>query len=141
MPRVKAAKAVRQTMAQMRRSRPGHRFQDYHDKAKRSDNKPNPLRRLIRIAAALVMTAIGIFLVVVPGPAIPFFFVAGALLATESRIVAKAMDWIELRLRAAYGWGHKYWRRLPMSARIALMVMMSAFSLAGAYFSYRLLSS
>jgi hypothetical protein len=40
-------------------------------------------------------------LVFIPGPAILFFLIAGALLAVQSLGVARALDWSELRGRAA----------------------------------------
>jgi hypothetical protein len=44
---------------------------------------------------------VGVVLVFIPGPAILFFLIAGALLAVQSLGVARALDWSELRGRAA----------------------------------------
>jgi len=48
-----------------------------------------------------VSLAIGVVLVFIPGPAILFFLIAGGLFAMQSLWVARALDWSELRIRAA----------------------------------------
>jgi hypothetical protein len=124
-------------MAQVRDARPGHRFQEFHDRTKRAGQRGNPIWRVLRISLAMVAFTIGVVLVVIPGPAIPFFFVAAALLATESKVVAKGMDWLELRLRVIWDWGQKHWRRLPKVARVVLLVLMAGMSATGAFLTYR----
>jgi hypothetical protein len=81
--------------------------------------------------------AIGILLAVIPGPAIPFFFVAGALLASEFRFAARFMDWLELRLRAVLGWARRHWRRLPGWARVFLVLAGASASAGSAWLLHR----
>src|SRR5688572_13358785 len=91
-----ATKNMKRTLREVKHARPGHRFQEYHDRTKRSNSKGSPLARAVRISLAMVAFTLGAVLVVIPGPAIPFFFLAAALLATESRLVARFMDWSEV---------------------------------------------
>src|SRR5688572_17404339 len=79
-----ATKNMKRTLREVKHARPGHRFQEYHDRTKRSNSKGSPLARAVRISLAMVAFTLGAVLVVIPGPAIPFFFLAAALLATES---------------------------------------------------------
>jgi hypothetical protein len=132
-----AAAKMRRTFGEVARGRPGHRFQDFYVRSKRATVKAGAMGRVIRISIAMVTFAIGCALAVIPGPAIPFFFITGALLAMESKVVARLMDWIELRLRAVFEWGKKYWDRLPLVAKMVLVVVMAGLSVAAAVIAYR----
>ena len=97
-------------------------------------------RRLLRLLLALVLVAIGVAEAFLPGPAILFFFVAGGLLAAESRDVARLLDWVEVSLRAALKWGWGHWQQLPVWGKVGLSVLAGGLGLASAYLSYRLLA-
>ena len=127
-------------MRDVRDGEPGRRFQEIHEHSRRANAKGGrTLGRLMRVSLALVAFTIGAVLVVIPGPAIPFFFVTAALLATESRWVARRMDWLEVRLRVLFEWGEKRWHRLPVPARIAILVVLACCSIAAGVLTYRLL--
>jgi hypothetical protein len=91
-------------------------------------------------SVAAVCVVIGLTLSVFPGPAFPFFILAGGLLATESRGIAKFMDWAEVRVRAVFAWGIRQWRRLPRVARVALVVLVVVGSAGIAFVVFRWLS-
>jgi hypothetical protein len=97
------------------------------------------LQRIVFVGGALVCVAIGMVLVVIPGPAVPFFFLAGGLLATESRTIARAMDWSEVRLRKVATGVMRRWRRLPLGARVVLMALGACCSAATMYLTYHFL--
>jgi hypothetical protein len=59
----------------------------------------------LRPIFALLAFAVGVVLAFIPGPAVVFFGIAAALLASESMTVARALDRVEVWLRGA-------WRRL-----------------------------
>lgn len=94
---------IKRSVRQLRGDAPGERFQRRYDRARKAGG-PEGWERVVLIVLAVVATAIGIVLVFIPGPAILFFFIAGGLLATESRKLAKALDWSELKTRALCGW-------------------------------------
>lgn len=83
------------------------------------------LRRVLLLGLAVLLTAIGVVLMFIPGPAILFFFLAGALLAEESLPVARGLDWAELRLRAAWNALRRWWSRRSTSAGARLLVAAS----------------
>ena len=124
---------------ELRRGKPGRRFQARYENARRAKQGSGTMQRVLLIAVAVVLLVIGGFLAVFPGPAIPFFLLAGGLLATESRLIARFMDWCEVQLRRFLTWGKRHWRRLPKAARIGLLVMGAACSTTVAYMSYRLI--
>jgi hypothetical protein len=95
-------------------------------------------KRIITMGLAAVFIALGVFFAVFPGPAMPFFFVGGALLSTHSRAIARVMDWLEVRGRTVFAWLKKRWRHLPLAGRIAVVVVAMACSVTGMFFMHRL---
>lgn len=91
------------------------------------------------LVVAVLSLGIGLFLVVFPGPAIPFLLVAGALLALESRDVARFMDWLEIRGRRVWLWLRAYWQRTPLLGRVLLVVLAGGMSATCTYFAYRIM--
>ena len=128
----------REHWRQLRRGRPGRRFQARYKRA-REDQRASAAERIVLAIVAVVCLAIGAVLSVVPGPALPFFFLAGGLLATESLWVARFMDWSEVKVRLIVAWLKRVWRRLPVPGRIALSVVGACCSAATAYLGYMLL--
>jgi hypothetical protein len=80
----------------------GQRFTKFYEK---QHQQRSAASRLLFPLAAIASLAIGVVLVFIPGPAIVFFALAVALIATQSRWVAKRADAAELALR-------KLWKRL-----------------------------
>ncbi len=121
------------------RGEPGHRFRDRYWRNKRSRAAGSWARRAVRFLVALVAIAIGAVLAVIPGPAIPFFILAGGLLASDWLWLARVLDAGEVRVRRL---GHRlgqFWHRLPRVAHIALVVLGVAVSAASAYGFYHLM--
>lgn len=122
---------------EIKRGKPGHRFQDRYERARRQEHKAGAGQRIFFLIAGFVCLAVGALLVIFPGPAIPFFFLAGAFLASESRRVAKVMDWAEVRVRKIVAWLKPRWKRLPKPLRITLMILGPCCSITAAYFFFR----
>lgn len=127
----------RQYWRELRRGRPGSRFQARYEHARQKEHRSGTAKRIFLFVLALVCLAIGAVLSVIPGPAIPFFIIGGGLLATESKPVARFMDWSEVRIRKLMAWGKRRWHRLPGWARVVLIGVGIACSLGTAYLSYR----
>ncbi len=120
------------------RGRAGHRFQDHYWRAKEEKKSPAAGARVINVVLAALALVIAIALVIFPGPAIPFFILAGILLASESLLVARLMDRLEVKFRAVWKWGKKRWDRLPHGARVTLKFLAPCLSLTCAFLSWRL---
>lgn len=129
----------REHWREIKRGLPGHRFQARYAKSQQRKNQARLAHRIIFLVAGLLAFAIGGVLVVFPGPAIPFFVLGGALLATESRVMARLLDKSELRLRAVAVWARERWRRLPGYARLGLIILGACCSAASAYLGFRLM--
>lgn len=97
-------KTLRQQVTQFKAGKQGHRFRDHYARQRQMKDRTSSWSRILVWLIALVLLAIGIVLVFIPGPAVVFFCIAGALLATESHPIAVAMDWCEVKIRAVLSW-------------------------------------
>lgn len=77
---------------------PGERFETIY-RQKKKENEGKPWKRVLAFAGAFVSFAIGVVLAFIPGPAVLFFALTGALLATQSLFVARALDSGEMYVR------------------------------------------
>ncbi|HMJ55346.1 MAG TPA: hypothetical protein VK540_24895 [Polyangiaceae bacterium] len=84
-----------------KRLEPGKRFQTQYRRHRQSKAGKSPVRRVLYAVAGLLSVAVGVVLTFIPGPAVLFFLIAGALFAVQSLWVARALDGGELRARAA----------------------------------------
>ena len=128
---------LKQQWHDLKRGRPGHRFQDHY--RRRHESGGSKLRKALYIGAGALIVAAGIFFLPAPGPGFLIIFLGGGLMAQESAVAARVLDWSELRVRAVMRWGTRIWREasLPARAAIALFGLMVV---AGAVFAaYRVL--
>jgi hypothetical protein len=102
----------------LRRAAPGRRFQESYAASRRHPDHGTFVRRAVRVGLAVIAMAIGVVLIFLPGPAVLFFAITGALLATESLTVARMLDWVELRLRAVAHWLVRRWRAMSGLQRV-----------------------
>lgn len=122
----------------LRRGKPGRRFQERYLAAQRKENRASVVTRIVRFTVATVAIALGLVFAVMPGPAILFFGIAGALLASESRVVAKFLDWCEVKIRLVVRRARKIWLMLPLAGKILVATVGVAGSAGVSYWSYRM---
>jgi hypothetical protein len=86
---------------------PGSRFQTFH-----RDQRDRPFAvKGAFFAVAIACFAAGLVFVLIPGPAILFFALSGALLATQSSWVARVLDATEVWGRKTLESIQRRWRR------------------------------
>lgn len=105
------AASAKRLWAHVQQGHPGRRFQDHYERSVHSRQKSTLLIRILKIIGGVVLILIGLVEIFIPGPAFLFLIVGGALLATESLVVARAMDWLELKVRDAWHSVRAWWRR------------------------------
>ncbi len=132
------AASLREVWHQLQSGEPGRRFQDRYEEAARDRHLQPWYRRVLKIVGAGLAIAIGLVEIFFPGPAIFFLFVGGALLATESRAVARFMDWVEVTVRRWWDALQRSWRGLSRNQRTLLIATVLAALGVVAYFLYRL---
>jgi hypothetical protein len=102
--------------------RPGERFRNrYHQHRKSKQRGLGGM--VVRFILAAVCLVIGFVLVFIPGPAVVFFLIAGALLATDWLPIARFLDWGEVHARRLGKHAKKIWARMAMPARVALVTV------------------
>jgi hypothetical protein len=100
--------------------RPGERFRNrYHQHQKSKDRGLGGM--ILRMLLAGVALVVGFILVFIPGPAVVFFLIAGALLATDWLAMARLLDWGEVHVRRIWVRVKKIWDGLSTPARVALI--------------------
>jgi hypothetical protein len=92
----------------LKRAPPGERFQAFNERQQRRARGPI---KALYLGGALVSLAVGVVLVFIPGPAFVFFILAGALLAAQSRWVARRLDGLEVMGRKTTTRVRAWWRR------------------------------
>lgn len=108
-----------------------------HAKGKR----PPLAVRLTGLILAALFLVVGIILVFIPGPAVVFFALAGAMLAAESRPVARFLDWSELRIRSGVGWVRRFWAQLSTWGRVAVGILLCGCGAGLGFVAYKILFS
>lgn len=82
----------------IKRGRPGRRFQDHHESMHLA--RRGVRRRIQSTLIALLLIAAGVALGFVPGiPGVILVFLGAAFISAQSRAVARALDWVEMRIR------------------------------------------
>lgn len=104
----------------LKRSRPGHRFQDRYERSHGSGG----ITRFVRPVVGLLIAAAGVVLMPAPGPGWVVFIIGLGLLASDIRFVARGLDWAELRARAAWGWLRNRWGAASTLGRAAMVAIL-----------------
>jgi uncharacterized protein (TIGR02611 family) len=130
---------LRRTWQQFKTGQPGERFkQRYYARQK---SQRGPLRKIALIGAGIVILVVGIFFIPAPGPGFLIVFLGAGLIAGESLPAARALDWTELTLRAAYARLTGIWSGARSRAvKWTLIVILGAFAVAIAFAAYWLVS-
>ena len=98
---------LKATWRALKKHEPGTRFETFHRQQKR---KPVWVK-VVYFALVFAAFAVGVVLAFIPGPAVVFFAVSGALLSTQSRWVARALDKGEVWGRKVLASIRAWWRR------------------------------
>ena len=117
---------------------PGHRFRDRYYRNQK-DPKKHWTGRIVRFVLAAALFTCAVALTVIPGPATPLFFVAGALIATDWLWMAKVMDRVEVFLRKIFKPIGKFWLKLPVYGRVLLALVTTTISITASITVYHLI--
>jgi hypothetical protein len=89
--------SLREAWQQFRSDPPGRRFMLRHERLRRAH--PSPLARVLRLAGGALLLAAVAILMPLPGPGLLVAALGAGLLASDSVMMARALDRAELRLR------------------------------------------
>ena len=128
---------LKQSWRDFEEDTPGKRFQDYYKR--RHQSRQSAWRKALFIAGGLLIVAAGVFMLIAPGPGLLVVFLGAVLIAQQSLLAARTLDWLELRLRALAAQSLRMWRCAPRVVKALLVVLAIALTGALAFGTYLLL--
>ncbi len=109
---------LRREWSQLKRGKPGSRFQDQFDRNRRE--KKSNAGRTIRVVAGLVLLPVGVFFLAVPGPGLVIMGLGAVMIAREFEFAARVLDAFEVRGRRVATWALGRWQQLVRARRKAI---------------------
>jgi hypothetical protein len=106
--------SMKKSLTLFARDKPGQRFIHHH---RRSRQNYSLSRRVLRIAAGTILTAVGVLLWFLPGPGWLFVLFGLALFAGESRVLSCFLDRVEVALREQARRVRQWWRVHQQAAK------------------------
>lgn len=119
---------IKRDWRQLKAGKPGHRFQDQYE-ANRKRRRPAWVRP-VSIVAGIVIVAVGVVALPAPGPGFLVIALGGAFIARESRLAARILDWVEVRLRKAWAWLKDAWAEASWPVKVLAVLICSATAVA-----------
>jgi uncharacterized protein (TIGR02611 family) len=110
----------KQTWRRLKAGNPGQRFQQ--EFRRRHGAGRSPIQKALLIVGGLLLMAAGFLLLFIPGPGLVFLFAGGFLIAQQSLVAARALDWSEIRLRKLLAWSLRAWRRSSTTLKVLVVV-------------------
>ena len=120
----------------LKQGKPGSRFLDCYKYKQDLRQKFGPIYRRIDISLGLATALFGLIMVPAPGPGWIIVFCGCALLAGESKNVARAMDRGEIYLRGVRAKLVRFWRKASLFVKSSLTISAGAIVSAIAYGVY-----
>lgn len=121
---------------EFQRGTPGRRFQERYERNKH-DRKSKPwYTKFLHTALAVLVLAVGVFLMFFPGPGIPFLLVGAGLLADQALFAARFLDWAEVRLRRIFLWLKSWWQHASILSRSSAVLVLGSAASGGGYLLY-----
>jgi hypothetical protein len=111
----------RKTLRHLGSSRAGHRFQNVHSV---ESQKRKPWVKTVKLLLGILLIAVGIFLLAVPGPGLVVVLVGLGVLASGSRAMARLLDRLEVLARNGWHNSMNRWREAPWYGRIVLAALL-----------------
>jgi hypothetical protein len=120
----------------LREGRSGERFERLY--RHRQSSGKSKLRKLATVLAGILVIGAGIFFLPVAGPGTLIILAGAALLASESRLTARALDRGEVEARKIFAALVKFWERAPTHLRVGVAICALALLGSTAFAVYKL---
>jgi uncharacterized protein (TIGR02611 family) len=95
---------AKENWRRLKESKPGHRFKDRYHQRQQSRSGRFSLRAVFIIGVGTLVLLVGIVAVPGPGPGWLIILLGLGMFAGESKLIARLLDWVEMRLRRAGRW-------------------------------------
>ena len=112
---------VKQTWRRFKAAKPGQRFQQ--EFSRRQGAGRSPVQKVLFIVGGLLLMAAGFLFLFIPGPGLVVILIGGFLIAQQSLVAARVLDWTEIRLRKLLTWSLRAWRRSSPTLKVLFVVV------------------
>ncbi len=133
---MKTFNRIRRSWRLLAGGKPGDRFERFY---RSQQEGRTPARKVLSILIGFAIAAAGIVLLPAPGPGMLVVALGLGLLAREFLAVARALDWLEPRLRRTIVAAVRLWRKSSPLGRAALVLAATALASVAAIGSYALM--
>ncbi|MDP9309445.1 MAG: hypothetical protein M3R24_00865 [Chloroflexota bacterium] len=96
---------------------------------------------MVIVVFGLAIALGGLLLVPAPGPGWIITFLGLGLLGSEFNPMARALDWVELKVRAIAGWAKGVWERSSPVLKVLIVLIGVCGIAALGYGAYQLVAS
>ncbi len=115
---------------------PGRRFQDFYRHRQMQRGHRLTFGKIATIVGGLLLMAVGLALIPLPGPGAIISVLGLALMGSEFKPVAQVLDWLEAKTNPSYRFLKKKWERIPGATRMGLELMGGIVGVFAMYFGY-----
>jgi uncharacterized protein (TIGR02611 family) len=129
---------AKQNWRRFKQDKPGRRFQDRYHRHRQDSNGRPTLGRIFNIVGGTAITLAGIFLLAAPGPGWLTIFVGLGMLASESLLLSRFLDWTEVRLRKLAQLALDVWTSSSLARKALIVLIILIFVAALGYVAYYL---
>lgn len=117
---------------------PGRRFHDFYRYRQMQRGYKLTFAKAVTLLSSLAVIAIGIVLMPLPGPGTGIVALGLALLGSEFEPVARALDWMELKVRPIIMPLKKKWDSIKPMTRLSLSLVAGMIGIILTYTAYTL---
>lgn len=100
---------------------PGERFQRRY--ARRRDAHHGVVRKTFYLGVGSIAMLAGVVLMLIPGPGVVVFAIGAGIAAQQSLLVARSLDWLDVKIHAMIRYAAEWWRRASLAARMMLAAL------------------
>ena len=115
---------------------PGRRFHDFYRHRQMQRGYKLTFAKFAMILCSLAVIAIGVVLMPLPGPGSAIVVLGLALIGSEFEPVARALDWMELKVRPIIMPLKKKWDSIKPTTRLGLGIGGAVIGIILAYTTY-----
>ena len=95
---------AKENWRRLKESKPGYRFKDYYHRRHQSRSGGFSLRAVFVMCLGTLVVLGGLIAVPGPGPGWLIILLGLGIFAGESKLIARFLDWVEVKLRRAARW-------------------------------------
>jgi|SRR5699024_6246273 len=114
---------LKKTVQQIRQYPPGERFVRHYQK--RQAKRSHLFYKVLFMSGGFLVVLIGFFLLAFPGPGILTIIIGLGLIAQESILVARLLDWLEIHVRRWIVNAKEKWYKASLFSKTIFFILLT----------------